>query len=76
MKLTKSKLKQLIKEELKENIDMSPYDALTHIQKAMLLLASIHPEMIERLADVSFELRKKIREDEALRRKQYWEDKE
>jgi histone deacetylase complex regulatory component SIN3 len=75
MKLTKAKLKQIIKEELKENIDMSAHDALTHIEKAISLLAPIHPGMIERLSDVSGELRRAIRDWEARQREQYWKDK-
>ena len=79
MKLTKSKLKQIIKKELQEVYggsfdygrnpaeELEPEDlpeekgdedeALKLIQKAMTLLAPIHPSMVVTLADVTKELR-------------------
>ncbi len=75
MKLTKTQLKQIIKEELQEvyggsfDYGRNPAEeleseeesdedkALKLIQEAMTLLAPIRPEMIERLADVTAELR-------------------
>ena len=86
MKLTKSKLKQIIKEELQEAYGSSgprlPYayaadsegddwhkednkerEALELIQKAMTILAPIRPLMIDRLADVTAELRSLLGEE-------------